>query len=154
MRRAWQVVQTYPAARIFIYGESLGGGMAVRLAAECCQKGDVPGGLIVQSSFTSLVEAGGYHFPWLPVSWLLIDRYASIERINKVTCPILVLHGKRDSIVPFSMGRKLFETAAEKSESGVAKEFIELECDHNDVYGYAGVFAAPLKEFFDAWKGK
>jgi hypothetical protein len=77
------------ANRIIIYGESLGGGVATALAADVCRSGVEPGGLILQSTFPSLVAAGKIHFPWLPVSLLLIDRFPSAERITQVTCPVL-----------------------------------------------------------------
>lgn len=125
-----------PARRIVLYGESLGGGVAVRLAGDLCRGGTEPGGLIVQSSFNSLVDAGRYHFPVLPVGLILIDRFESERHIKGVTCPILQLHGSRDQIVPLQMGQKLFAAAPAKSSSGIAKRQVILpNADHNDVYG-------------------
>jgi fermentation-respiration switch protein FrsA (DUF1100 family) len=125
-----------PPGRIVIYGESLGGGVAVRLASDLCSDGIEPGGLVVQSSFNSLVSAGRYHFPILPVSLLLIDRFESQQHIQQVTCPYLHLHGRRDRVVPVELGQKLFEAAPEKSSGGVNKQLVLLpNTDHNDVYG-------------------
>ena len=122
--------------RIVLYGESLGGGVAVQLASDLCRDGIEPSGLIVQSSFDSLVAAGGYHFPILPVSLILIDRFESSRHIKNLTCPILQLHGERDRVVPVSLGQKLFEAAPAVSSRRIAKRQVLLpNTDHNDVYG-------------------
>jgi fermentation-respiration switch protein FrsA (DUF1100 family) len=123
-----------PANRIIICGESLGGGVATRHAADLCESGSPPGGLFLQATFSSLVEAGAHHYPWLPVNWALRDRFDSLSRIAKVTCPIVMVHGRKDGIVPFKQGKKLFDAAPAKSASGVPKSFVELpEAGHNDI---------------------
>ena len=120
--------------RIVLYGESLGGGVAIRLAAEVCDAGTPPAGVVLRSTFSSLLDAGTYHYPWLPVRSLLIDRFASVDRIPSVTCPILQIHGSRDRIMPIELGRRLFEAAPDHSSGGVPKRFIELAtAAHNDV---------------------
>ena len=125
--------------RVVLFGESLGGGVAVRLAEELCQKQKPLGGLILRSTFNSLTDAAAYHFPWLPVRWLLLDRFPSEQRIGHVTCPLLQFHGTRDTIVPFRLGQKLFVAAPDKSASGIAKQFVELpKADHNDVMETSG----------------
>jgi fermentation-respiration switch protein FrsA (DUF1100 family) len=121
------------ASRIVLFGESLGGGVATRLAAEACDAKEPPRGLILRSTFSSMVDAAGYNYPWLPVRLVLIDRYLSIQQIPRVTCPILMLHGKQDTIVPFVLGKRLFEAAPEQSLSGIPKSFVELpHSNHND----------------------
>jgi fermentation-respiration switch protein FrsA (DUF1100 family) len=120
--------------RIILYGESLGGAVATRLAAEVCAAGSVPAGLILRSTFSTLADVARYHYPVLPVKLLMVERYASTEQISKVTCPILMLHGPQDTIVPYLLARKLFAAAPEKSTGGVPKQFIDLpHADHNDV---------------------
>ena len=122
------------AGRIILYGESLGGGVAVRLAADLSQAGPAPAGLVLRSTFPSLVEAGEYHYPFLPVRFALIDRFDSAGRIADVTCPILQLHGVRDVIMPIKLGRRLFAAAPERSSTGTAKQLVELRnAGHNDV---------------------
>lgn len=130
---AREILKRSPS-EIILYGESLGGAVTTRLVSELCQQGESPGGLILRSTFTSMVEAGSFHFPWLPVRTLLWDRFPSNERIRSITCPILILHGDRDTIVPYEMGRQLFSCAPDQSESGVQKCFVDLPgADHNDV---------------------
>lgn len=140
------------AQRIVLFGESLGGGVAVRLANELCEKKMPPAGLILRSTFSSLGDAGAFHFPWLPVRWLLIDRFPSEQHIRNVTCPLLQFHGRRDSIVPLRLGQQLFSAAAEKSASGLKKRFVELPAaDHNDVIETSRAeVSASLREFFVA----
>ena len=120
--------------QIYIFGQSLGGGVATRLAWEKSKQQTPPRGLILQATFTSLVDAAKFNYPWLPVSRLLVDRYPSIDRMPSVTCPVLVIHGRQDRIVPFELGQRLFDAAPEKSVTGVAKRFVELpHAGHNDI---------------------
>ena len=123
-----------PADRVILYGESLGGGVATRLAAEMCDGGEPPAGLVLRSTFSSLPDAAACHYPWVPVRLLLIDRFTSVDWIRHVTCPLLQVHGLRDTIVPIHLGRRLFDAAPATSASGIGKRFLELaEADHNDV---------------------
>jgi fermentation-respiration switch protein FrsA (DUF1100 family) len=122
------------AERIVLYGESLGGGVAVRLAHDLCAAGTPPAGIVLRSTFPSLVDAAAHHYPWIPVRWLLVDRFPSRERIATLSCPILQIHGSRDSIVPIDLARELFTAAPESSSAGVPKRFVELTAaNHNDV---------------------
>ena len=138
--------------RIVLYGESLGGGVATRLASDLCSEGIEPGGLILQATFNSLVDAGGHHFPYLPVSLVLIDRFPSDQRIAKVTCPVLQIHGEKDSIVPLRLGQKLFDAAPGKSSNGTLKcQCLLPNTDHNDVYGMdRRLVIDALKKFLQA----
>ena len=142
-----------PANQIVIYGESLGGGVATRLASELCNEGIEPAGLILQSTFSSLVDVGRVHFPIVPVSLLLMDRYQSALRIQRVTCPILQVHGQQDSIVPFHLGQKLFDAAPSHSSHGLGKRQIVMpNTDHNDVYSFGAdneKMLAGLRTFFE-----
>jgi uncharacterized protein len=91
---------------VVIYGESLGTGVAVQVAAS-----RHPGGIVLESPFSSAVDVGSYLYPYLPVHWLLKDRFESVRHIGKVTAPLLMLHGEEDRIVPVRFGRKLFDAA-------------------------------------------
>ena len=91
---------------IIIYGESLG----TAIATEIAQNKNFAG-VILESPFTSMVDAGKNVYPYLPVSLLLKDKYESYKKIKNINCPILIMHGKVDNIVPFYMGKKMYELA-------------------------------------------
>jgi len=91
---------------IIIYGESLGTGVAV----EITQNRNFAG-IILESPFTSMIDAGKDKYPFLPVKMLLKDKYESDKKIKNIKIPILIMHGKVDKIVPFKMGKKLYELA-------------------------------------------
>jgi len=114
--------------RIVFYGESLGAAVAVRLALEYA-----PAALILRSPFTSLTDVGEHHYPFLPVNWLLRDRYPSIDRIAGVTSPVLVVLGDEDRVVPSSLSEELYEAAPGR------KRLVVIEgADHNDLALNAG----------------
>lgn len=126
-----------PPEKTIIAGESLGGAVAIELATR-----HAPAGLVVESTFTSLVDVAGYHYPYFPVSWLLSDRYNSIDKIAAVKCPVLILHGSADELVPIGMGRALFAAAGEP------KQFIETPGNHNEAgLTYSPMYAGMAGEF-------
>ena len=91
---------------IIIYGESLGTGIATEIA-----QNKNFAGIILESPFTSMIEAGKTKYPFLPVRFLLKDKYESNKKIKNIKSPILIMHGKVDNIVPFYMGEKMYELA-------------------------------------------
>ena len=93
---------------IILYGESLGTGVATELG-----KRNIFGGIILESPFTSIAKTAKIYYPYLPINLVLKDRYDSIEKIQSITVPILIMHGKKDNIVPQKMGLELFEKANE-----------------------------------------
>lgn len=97
-----------PADRIIIYGESLGTGVAVQVAAS-----KPVAAVILDSPYTSMVEAATHHYPFIPVSLLLLDRYDTLHHIKRVRVPLLTLHGERDDVIPVEMGRRVFAEANE-----------------------------------------
>lgn len=121
---AWRwLVETrkVPPERIVFYGESLGAAVAVELATR-----HKAGGLILDSAFTSIGDMGKTIFPFLPVRWIVRLKYDSLAKAPKVACPVLVMHSAQDDIVPYWMGRKLFEELKEP------KVFLEMRGDHNE----------------------
>lgn len=150
-RLAWEYVvydRRVSPERIVIFGESLGGAVATRLAAGLCQAKTPPAGLILCGTFSSLTDTGSTHYPWLPVRLMLIDRFSSADRIGAVTCPVLQIHGDRDEIVPISLGRKLFAAVPEESAGSVPKRFVEIVGGgHNDFPDSR--LQPPVREFFE-----
>ena len=93
---------------IILYGESLGTGIAVELATKSKYSG-----IILESPYTSMIDMGKRFYPFLPISILQKDKYNSLKKLSMIKSPILVLHGKSDKLVPFYMGKKIYDTANE-----------------------------------------
>lgn len=110
------------AARVVYFGESLGTGVAVGLAAE-----QPPAALILRSPFTSMADVGVYHYPILPVRLLLRDRFASRDTIGRIRAPVLVIAGDRDEIVPLEHSRRLYDAVPSPKELVIIKG-----ASHND----------------------
>ena len=102
----WLKSKGIQESNIIIYGESLG----TAVATEVAQNKNFAG-VILESPFTSMVDAGKNAYPYLPVRLLLKDKYESDKKIKNVNIPILIMHGKVDNIVPFYMGKKMYELA-------------------------------------------
>jgi len=114
--------------RIVYLGESLGTGVAVALALEA-----KPLAVILRSPFTSIADVAAHHYWFLPVRRLLWDRYDSRARIGRVRCPIAIVAGDRDRVVPIAFSRRLFEAAPEP------RTFVTVPgADHNDAVLAAG----------------
>jgi uncharacterized protein len=96
----------YPARQLVLWGESLGSGVAVAVAAE-----QPVGRVILEAPFTSAVELGAEHYWYLPVRLLMKDQFRSDIRIGKVTAPLMIMHGVHDWVVPYAMGERLFDLA-------------------------------------------
>jgi len=120
-------VRGVPPERTIFYGESLGGAVAIAAAAK-----HSPGALVVESTFTSVRDLAHRHYPFVP-GWLVRFGYDSRSLIATLTCPKLILHGPRDTIVPFAMGEELFRVAPEP------KRFATLPGDHNS----GGILESP-----------
>jgi fermentation-respiration switch protein FrsA (DUF1100 family) len=97
-RAAWAVAKGL-GGPVWIYGKSLGGGVAIGLAAEVCDAGDAPLALVVESTFASAVRVGQESLPWAPVGLVMRNRFDSLARAPRVTAPALVLHGDADELI-------------------------------------------------------
>ena len=93
---------------IIIYGESLGTGVGTEIA-----QNKNFAGIILESPFTSMVDAGADKYPIFPIRFLLKDKYESDKKIKNIKSPILIMHGEVDKIVPFWMGKKMYDLAEE-----------------------------------------
>lgn len=114
-------------SEIVLLGRSLGGGVAVDLAAR-----DGARALVLESTFTSVPDMASHCFPILPLRYLLTTRLDAAAKIGDYHGPLLISHGDADSIVPYRMGRQLFDAANQP------KRFITLAGgDHNDPQGMA-----------------
>ena len=116
-------------SRLVLYGESLGSGVAVALAVQ-----HEIGALILEAPPTSVAEVAQCHFPYVPASRMVTDRFDSLSRIGNVRAPILVLHGEHDRVFPVRYGRALFEAAPEPKEGWFAPE-----AGHEDLARYGGL---------------
>lgn len=125
--------------RVIVFGESIGGAVAIDLAANGGARA-----LILENTFTSLPDVAAYHFPWVPCRWLMHIRLNSLAKIGHYHGPLFASHGDPDSVVPFPLGKRLFEAANEP------KQFLRLPgYDHNDprpieYYDALGRFIADL----------
>jgi uncharacterized protein len=123
---------------VVVMGRSLGGGVAVAIAAEQGAQA-----LVLDSTFSRMTDAAAYHYPWLPVRFLMRNRYDSVTRIQKYPGPVYQSHGSADTIVPIELARKLF--AAVPSQVKRFREFPGR--NHNEPP--PGSYYPELKAFLD-----
>ncbi len=116
-----------PPERIVVFGRSLGGAVAAYLATN-----SDPRAVILESAFTSVVDVGKHYYPFLPVRLLTRIRYPVIDYVREIRCPILIAHSPEDDIIPYAMGRRLYEAAGEP------KEFLEMRGGHNEGFIITG----------------
>lgn len=124
---------------IIAYGHSLGSSIAIDLAVEV--NGNL-GGLVLESPFTSARELAREIYHGLPVDLLMSLKLDNAGRIGKIQTPLLIIHGDADEVIPFRMGRQLYESAPEP------KTFLAVSgADHSDC------FSVGKETYWDAWKG-
>ncbi len=116
---------------IIAYGESIGSGIAVQLARE-----RPLAGLILDAPYTSIVDVAELCYPYLPARLMMRDRYETLQHLQHVSAPILVVHGEADLVIPVEMGRKVAASAP-----GPAEIVTFPEAGHSDHYLY-GSFEA------------
>ena len=112
---AWRWLgEKAPGRDRYVFGHSLGGAIAVQLAALLSAEPapDALKGVIVEGTFTSINDMfGTFKWGWLPVSMLITERFDSLDAIAKVKAPVLIVHGSNDSLVPSRFGKALYERA-------------------------------------------
>ena len=102
---------------IVLFGESLGSGVAVQMASEFHV-----GAVILQSPYTTLVDVAKKHYPYLPVQWLLKERFQSIKKIHKIETPLFIIHGAQDKVIPVHLGERLYHKAMQPKDMKIYKE--------------------------------
>ncbi len=126
-----------PGESIILFGESLGSAVAVQTASQREVRA-----LILEAPFTSAVDVAVKTYPYLPARWLMKDRFESLNHIKFVGAPVLVIHGETDQVVPFALGKKLYEDALEP------KQFMAIpNAGHNELD--VPVVRARVEQFID-----
>ncbi|MGY3581782.1 alpha/beta hydrolase [Bradyrhizobium sp. USDA 4350] len=131
----------YGADRVVAWGYSLGTGVAVQLASE-----RPLARLVLEAPFTSVPEVGSSMFPFLPIGALMSEQFCSRRRIASIGCPVLILHGRNDGIVPVSQGEALYGLAAEP------KRLLLFDGGHMDLDRHGALDAAV--EFIGNWRSR
>jgi fermentation-respiration switch protein FrsA (DUF1100 family) len=108
-------------ADVVLFGRSMGGGAATWLATQ-----HRPSALILESVFTTVPDVGAHHYSFLPVRALATNQFDNESRVAEIDAPKLHIHSREDRVVPFRLGRRVYEAAAEP------KQFLEIEGGHND----------------------
>jgi hypothetical protein len=112
------VSRGYPSKSVYLIGESLGTAVTVEIASQ-----EAVGGIILEASFPSARAVARRHMFSLPVDYFLSTRFDSLSKIRKVRAPIAFVHGKHDPVVPFDLGRQLFDAAPEP------KKFFQVDAE-------------------------
>jgi len=141
-RAAWSCLtegRQVDPCNIVVLGNSLGGAVAIDLASD---GGAAPAGLVVQSSFTSVADMARLAMPIVPRSWIR-TKMDSVAKIDRVGCPKLFVHSRVDEIVPYKLGRRLYEAASSP------KQFYTVEdAGHNDIVAVGGkAYLRRLQDF-------
>lgn len=131
-RNAADAVSAYDTLRglgvvpddVVIYGESLGSAVATRL---CPQR--QPKALVLEAPFTSVVDVGRLMWPLLPLKFIMVDQYRTVDRIDQVDVPLFIVHGARDATIPVDHARRLFHAASEPKTLRVVSK-----AGHNDLF--------------------
>jgi fermentation-respiration switch protein FrsA (DUF1100 family) len=132
----WLAQKGVNEKKIILYGESLGTGVATHLAQNKSYAG-----IILETPFTSMIDAAKNFYPYIPVNFLLKDKFENYKKIKNINSPILVMHGEADQIVPFLMGKKIYEIANEPKYSYFTKY-------DNHMMEYDEKLILALKSFF------
>ena len=132
----WLIKKGVSEKNLILYGESLGTGVATHLA-----QNKNFAGVILETPFTSMIDAAKKFYPYIPVKMLLKDKFENYKKIKNIDSPILIMHGEADQLVPFSMGKKIYEIANEPKYSYFTKY-------DNHMMEYDKNLVLALKSFF------
>ena len=126
-----------PPQSIVVYGESLGSAVAVDLATE-----HPVGGVVIEEAFTSVGDVGQKMFPFLPVRWLVQNKYDTLSKIGRVNAPLLIFHSRNDEFFDMRHAQRLLAAAKEP------KQLVELAGSHNDAFMVSGeTYREHLRDF-------
>ena len=136
----------WPAERVIIFGRSLGAAVGMETALRT-----PPAGLIIESAFTSIAAMGRLHYPLLNLllGWMIDAKYDNLEKIGDLQSPVLLIHGKRDTICPPAMAEQLYARANDR------KRIYWIDAaDHNDgLYMGGAAYREVLREAIEDWTG-
>lgn len=127
----WLAAQGVPGDRVVLYGESLGAGVAVQLATERRVKA-----LVLEAPFASIALSAKQRFPLFAFEWLIRDKFANLDKIDKVQAPLFIVHGGADRVTPIAFGRMLFDRAREPKAA-----LWPEDAGHNDLIQYGMIQA-------------
>jgi uncharacterized protein len=133
----WLESQGVPADRVVLYGESLGAAVAVQLATERRVKA-----LVLEAPFASVLASARMRFPLFAFDWLIKDKFANLDKIDKVQTPVFIVHGDQDWVTDVKFGRMLFDKAKEPKGA-----FWPQGAGHNDLLQFGMVEA--ITKFLD-----
>jgi uncharacterized protein len=126
----WLDDEGYSPAQFVYYGESIGTGVAVQMAHE-----NQPRYMILEAPFSSAADVAKKSYFFLPVDWLMKDRFDNIDKIANVTSSLLIVHGDEDAVIPQRLAKNLYERANHP------KEFVSINGgNHNDLYEHHAGF--------------
>lgn len=124
---------------VVVHGQSLGGAVAIQLSLDKPVRG-----LMVESTFTRILDMGRWLYPWLPVKWFSRYHYDSQAKVPRLQIPKLFAHSREDDRVPYEFGRRLFESASEP------KAFVELSGGHDEAgWGNSPDYWKAVEQFLD-----
>jgi fermentation-respiration switch protein FrsA (DUF1100 family) len=134
--------------RIVVFGRSLGGAVGAQLGARLAEEA-APAAVIIESSFTSGADMARRLYPIYPAQLLTRLRFPVRDHVARLRCPVLVVHSRDDEIIPFAMGRAVYDAAPEP------KSFLELRGDHNAGFWISrSTYQAELDRFLTAALGR
>jgi fermentation-respiration switch protein FrsA (DUF1100 family) len=134
-------VKRYGVDRIVVWGESLGTGVALALAAE-----RPVSRVVLEAPFLSTVSIAAGVYPFVPVRWLMKDQFRSDVRVANVKAPVLILHGDRDDVVPIASGEQLYKLITSP------KRFVRLPGGGHENLGSFGVVETARKFVAESFK--